>query len=328
MNLSNNPWADIPIASKGRYSRLRVSDTTHMGIFWLRDDTDRLGLLIEISKDISSASLNQAKINIRDISVDIRDIIDEKIRVLIIRLENPQNRDVFLKLCLDLIERVETLDRNEDTFLAICKRLRKWQSLLSGKWIDFLSINERYGLFAELSFLAEMLERNISTKDALIRGWEGPNGTQQDFILDDAAIEVKSIAGNQRGKVRISSEYQLDTHLDRLYLRVYFLSEISDGEIGESLNALVLRIHRLLGESKSRDLFEAKLELAGYIDIPEYDKPLFRIADYRTYLASDDFPRIIGSDLPKGVEAVAYNLVLASIEDFRIDTMDLLRSRD
>lgn len=320
---NNNPWSDIPTASSGKYSRRRVSDETAHPIFWFRDDTSRPGLLIEISQNISRASLSQAKINLRDISVDVRDIPDDSIRALIIRLEDSQKRDVFLKLCLDLIERVATIATDENVFLAICKRLKKWQSLLSGKSGKLLSIHERYGLFAELYFLAEMLEKYGTRESILIRGWEGPDQTQQDFILYDAAVEIKSVGGNQRGKVRISSEDQLDTHLNRLYLRVYFLSEMQDIDTAESLNSIVRRIENLLTERENRELFEEKLEAVGYIDIPDYGVPLLRVTDCRTYLASENFPRITRKTLPEGVEAVAYNLVLARIENFRTETMEL-----
>jgi hypothetical protein len=275
-------------------------------------------LIIEISKDISVASLREAKINIHDIVIDVLDIADEGIRALVIKLDNEQNLDVFVKLCFDLIERVTTSEKNENTFHTICQRLRKWQSLLSGKSRKLLSATEIQGLYAELYFIGEMLAQDTSNEALLINGWEGPERKQQDFILADTAVEVKSIAGNQRRKVRISSEDQLDTHLDKLYLRVYFLSEALGGKNGESLNAIVSRVAGQLTSRENKEIFERKLEAARYIDIPEYSEPLFRVSDCHTYLAEKDFPRITRQDLPEGVEAVSYDLVLAAIEKFRI----------
>ena len=136
-----------------------------------------------------------------------------------------------------------------------------------------------------------------------------------DFILSDIAVEIKSIAGDQRGKVHITSEDQLDTHLGRLYLRVYFLSEVQQG--GESLNAITRRIINQLTHRENRELLELKLESARYIDIPDYDLPMFRVKDCRTYLVLDDFPRITRKTLPEGIEAVAYDLVLAGMDGNR-----------
>lgn len=322
MTSNYNPWADIPFAVAGQFSRRRVSAEANFALFWFRDDAGRPGLLIEISRLISQASLQEAKINIRDISVDVIEVAQESIRALIIKLEDTQNQDVFLKLCLDLIEHVKASEQNQDTFHAICKRLKKWQSLLSGKARNLLSANEVQGLYAELYFLAEMLESDRSRESTIIQGWKGPEKTQHDFILNDMAVEIKSIAGDQRGKVRITSEDQLDTHLGRLYLRVYFLSEVQGG--GESLNSIVRRIVKQLIDIENRDLFELKLESVRYIDIPDYDMPMFWKKDCRTYLVLDDFPRITRKTLPKGIEMVAYDLVLAGIDSFRISSMEIV----
>ncbi len=253
--------------------------------------------------------------------MDVIEVAEEGIRALIIKLEDTQNQDVFLKLCLDLIEHVKASEQNQNTFHVICRRLKKWQSLLSGKARNLLSANEVQGLYAELYFLAEMLESDRSRESILIYGWKGPEKNQHDFILSDIAVEIKSIAGDQRGKVRITSEDQLDTHLGRLYLRVYFLSEVQQG--GESLNAITRRIINQLTHRENRELLELKLESARYIDIPDYDLPMFRVKDCRTYLVLDDFPRITRKTLPEGIEAVAYDLVLAGIDRFRISGMEV-----
>lgn len=321
MTLNHNPWADISFAASGQFSRRRVDAEADVALFWFRDDAGRPGLLIEISSLISQAALQEARISIRDIAVDVIEVAEEDIRALIIKLEDSHNQDVFLKLCLDLIEHVKASEQNQNTFHVICRRLKKWQSLLSGKAGNLLSANEVQGLYAELYFLAEMLESDRSRETALIHGWKGPERIQQDFILNDVAVEIKSVAGDQRGKVRITSEDQMDTHLGSLYLRVYLLSEVQDG--GESLNAITRRIINQLTQRENRALFELKLESARYIDIPDYNLPLFRVKECRTYLVRDDFPRITRKTLPEGIEAVAYDLVLAGIDRFRVNGTEI-----
>lgn len=322
MTSNYNPWADIPVAVSGQFSRRRVDTEAEFVLFWFRDDIGRPGLLIEISRLISLALLQEARISIRNISVDVIEVAEENIRALIIKLEDPQNQDVFLKLCLDLIEHAKTGEHDQNTFHVICRRLRKWQSLLSGKTKNLLSGNEIQALYSELYFLAEMLERDRSRESMLIQGWKGPEKTQHDFILNDLAVEIKSIAGDQRGKVRITSEDQLDTHLESLCLRVYFLAQMRDG--GESLNAITQRISNQLTYTENRALFDLKLESAQYIDIPDYDLPMFLVKECRTYLVRDDFPRITRKTLSEGVEAVSYDLVLASIDRFRISGMEVM----
>lgn len=320
MTSSDNPWSNIPTAREGQFARRRVDANTNYALFWFRDEYSHPGLLIEISPTISVASLKQAKINIRDISVDVLDILDQGIRALTVKLKDSHNLDVFLKLCLDLIDRVTQSDNSEATFFMICRRLKQWQSLFSGKSNGLLSAKEIRGLFAELCFIAEILEKDSSLETAVINGWTGPEKTQHDFVLNDTAIEVKSIAGNERGKVRISSEDQLYTHLDELYLQVYLLAEIRDQTDGESLNGIVESIGRRLKDSANKNLFELKLHAARYIDIPEYDTPRFRVKDCMVYQVTEDFPRITRQVLQDGIESVSYDLILTSIDKFRAKT--------
>lgn len=318
MTYSDNPWANIPRASTGQFSRRRVTSESPYALFWFRDENNYPGLLIEISRNISHAALKEAKINIRDLTIDVLDLFDEDIRALIVKLEDQSNLDVFLKLCIDLIERATNSENNEAIFYIICQRLKKWQALFSGKSKSLLSPKEIQGLFAELYFIAEKLQEDSSLETILIKGWEGPEKTQHDFILESTAVEIKSIAGNDRGKVRISSEDQLHTHLDKLFLRVYLLSRLENTERGKSLNSIVNSIFTMLTIQGNRELFELKLHSARYIDIPEYDMPRFHMNGCLSYHVSEKFPRITRQILPEGIEAVSYDLVLASIEDYKV----------
>ncbi len=321
---SHDPWTHISVAASGQLSRLRVNPDTEFALFWFRDELDHPGLLVEISRDISISDLKEAKINIRDISVDVIELADMGIRAVTIRLHDEQNRDVFLKLCFDLVERVTTGGDDQNTFQIICNRLKKWQSLFSDRVMNLLSANEIQGLYAELYFIAELLAKGGIREDVLIQGWEGPEKGQHDFILNDMAVEIKSITANQRGKVRISSEDQLDTHLANLFMCIYFLSKAEKSH-GECLNAIVNRINRTIRTKEVKNLFEIKLEAAHYIDIPDYDSPSFVVKDCYTYLVAENFPRISRKDLPEGIEEVSYDLVIASIDGFRTNRLEYLR---
>lgn len=321
MILNNDPWSLIPKAAPGYFSRIRVDAETKQDLYWFRDDRNRPGLLVRINHMVPDASFKAAKINIHDVTVNVIEVAEEDIKALTVRLQDDQKRDVFLKLCLDLVERIIASPENEEIFELICIRLKKWQSLLSGKSKKLLSPGEIQGLYAELYFIAEMIGRDKTCEYSLLKGWEGPEKTQQDFILDDMAIEIKSISGNQRGKVRISSEYQLYTHLQSLYLRVYYVSEIHAEGNSESLNDIVKRIMMELATNESKEIFELKLSLAGYIDIPDYDLPRFRVKECRTFNVTDNFPRITRKNLPESIESVSYDLVMAAMEKFRVSDL-------
>lgn len=317
---NSNPWAGIPRASRGQFSRQRVDISANFALFWIRDEENKPGLLIEISKKISAANLKEIKMNIHDIAIDVMDITDEGIRAIIIKLKEEQNQDIFFKVCTDLIEHAVSVNDVESTFKLIYRRLRRWQVMLSNKLRKTLSRQEIQGLYTELYFIGETIQRHPDEETLVIHGWEGPEKNQHDFVLNDIAVEIKSVAGNQRSKVKISSEDQLDTHLRNLYLRVYLLAEIEHGNMGESLNAIVKRITNMIKEPNNRDMFELKLLENRYAEIDEYDTPLFVIYESFTYRVEDSFPRITRNQLSEGVENVSYDLVLASIEKFKINT--------
>ena len=324
--MQTNPWADMHSPSAGQFSVKRAETATIWQVFWFRDTDGSVGLLLEIHPATSAAMLREANISIRDVLIDMRHLPDRGILALAVRLRDASKSDIFFRLCLDLIDWVNNSVNNERTFLVVCQRLKKWQSLLAGRTSGLLSGNEVQGLFAELYFLAELLESGAVSHEAAICGWKGPHNVQQDFILNDMAVEIKSLTGQHRSSVRISSEDQLYSHLDRLFLRVYMLAEVSGASGGENLNALVRRVSAQIADTALRDVFEATLDAAGYIDLPEYEQPHFVVKDCSTYHVADSFPRIIRKTLPVGVQAVTYDLLLAAIEPFRVSNAEILEN--
>ena len=324
MILIPNPWADISTPSPGLLSRRRVNVESQHELLWFRDEEGHPGLLIEVERSVAPTQLYAFGINLRDVLVNIIELPDKRFNVLSIRLTDESKTDIFSRLCHDIAERVTKADKRESAFHISCNRLKKWQSLFAGRTSGLLTANEIQGLFAELYFLSEMLESSAIRQEEVVRGWKGPDRAQQDFVLNDTAVEIKSLTGQNRGKVRISSEDQLYSHLGRLFLRVYLLSEVYDTPSGENLNSLVNRISARITEEELREIFETTLETAGYIDLPEYEQPQFIIKNCLTYQVSDSFPRIIRQTLPAGIQAVSYDLLLAVIEPFRVSDAEIL----
>jgi hypothetical protein len=324
--MQTSPWSNISSPPAGQFSVTRVETTAIWQMFWFRDTDGSVGLLIEIHPTTSAAMLREENISIRDVLIDIRHLPDRGILALAVRLRDANKSDIFLRLCLDLIDRVNNAIDNERIFYVVCQRLKKWQSLFASRTSGLLTANEIQGLFAELYFLDELLNSGTVSQEEAVRGWKGPDRTQQDFILNDAAVEIKSLTGQNRDKVRISSEDQLHSHLSRLFLRVYLLAEVFGTSGGENLNSLVSRISAKITEEALREIFESTLNLAGYIDLPEYDRPQFVVKNCYTYLVSDSFPRIIQKTLPVGIQAVSYDLLLAVIAPFRVSEAEILEN--
>lgn len=321
-----NPWADLHTPSAGRLSRRRVNAESRYELLWFRDEDGYPGLLIETEPSIVPAQLYAFDINLRDVSINIVELSDVSFKALSIRLKDENKVDIFSRLCYDIAERVTKADGSESSFQIACRRLKKWQSLFAAKTSGLLTANEVRGLFAELCFLAELLDSDTFSQEEVIRGWKGPDRVQQDFILNDVAVEIKSLIAQDRDTVRISSEDQLYSPLSRLFLRIYLLAEVYEASSGENLNALVRRVSAKITEIVLRDIFEVALHTAGYIDLPEYEQPQFIVKGCYTYLVAGGFPRIIRKTLPAGIQAVSYSLLLTAIEPFRVSDAEILEN--
>ncbi len=317
MTPNSDPWAEIAVPPSGKYARRRVEGAREIDLFWYRDETGHEGLLALVPASVSTEEAAKAAMTSRGVSAEVRPI-DAEHRVLTIRLEDSGQKELFLRLCDDLIDRA-LRERDElAAYRAVCTRLKRWQEFLSRGRRDVLSPNEVRGLFAELTYLSEALESGDDSDDIVVKGWLGPEDGQHDFVIGDKAVEIKALAGSDRDLVRISSEDQLVSHLSTLLLRLYFLADVKESAGSESLNGIVRRLSDRLGEDPfTYDWFAVRLAQAGYIDVPHYDMPRFRVTDVRTYHVREGFPRLAPSDLPAGVEDVSYSLRLAAIEPFR-----------
>ena len=102
----------------------------------------------------------------------------------------------------------------------------------------------------------------MSSSDA-VEAWLGPERSHQDFIFGNTAVEVKSLSGAERSSVRISSEDQLESLNDALFLRVYRLSSLADAAGARSLNEIVTAVgHGSARRTPSRPLTGSWLRTA------------------------------------------------------------------
>ena len=97
------------------------------------------------------------------------------------------------------------------------------------------------GLFSELHVLRRLYSGTVAQEVAM-DAWCGPDDSHQDFIFGNRAIEVKSLSGRERSSIRISSEDQLESLADDLFLLALRLSDIPDTKDALSLNDLVSAI--------------------------------------------------------------------------------------
>jgi putative PD-(D/E)XK family protein DUF4420 len=314
-----SPWDDIAVPGSD-FNVRQVSDKTSVPCFWGRDTTGACLFIIELEGD-HTAQYRKENVAVRGIQVDLR-AGDNSRQRLVLSLERQVDRDLFSGLCRSLAGALENAGDSAGALGVALTHIRRWKAFLSGS-SQRLSAEEVRGLFAELAFLLELLNRQIAPR-AAVTAWLGPERAQQDFDFGNGAVEIKSLSGSERNSVRISSEDQLDSLKDHLFLRIYRLSNLTDSPTARSLNQMVREVEDEMDSDSIAD-FDRKLVMHGYAPLPDYEEPLFAIADVSTYLVAGDFPRLIRSSLPAGLRKVSYEIELEDISDYRCDDMTVFK---
>ena len=224
---------------------------------------------------------------------------------------------LFATLCEDLAACIENLTEERQAVLSFLSRLDRWQRFLARDGRRLLSTDGIRGLVAELEILGLLIsDTGRSAADALT-GWVGPLRAAQDFRFADQLIEVKSWGGSGGAKVRISSEFQLQVDDVPVFLAAVQLVEEGEPKLGHSLNEVVTALKSILPPDVL-DLFEDRLGAAGYIELPYYDAPRFRLGAIDFFGVTEDFPVLTPRQLPTAVSGVQYTLDLVQLSGFRV----------
>lgn len=313
-----SPWERIPLPKNGINVR-QIYDNSSSRCYWGRDNLGNYLFIIELEGDHTEL-FRKTKIEIKGVNLDLR-LGESGLQRLVITLEKKINLDLFESLCQTLAKSSVQTSDSQSALSVTLQHLRRWKVFLAGK-THALSPAEVRGLFAELSFLIELIDNKMLTLSAL-NAWLGPNRSHQDFVFGDTAVEVKAMSGSERSKVTISSEDQLESLNSRLFLRIYLLSGFDVEAEAKSLNQLVDYIYTYLDDSDEVESFESKLSLVGYAPIHDYDTPSFLVNEIQTYSVSNGFPRLTRSSIPKGLSKVSYDIYLEDIASFECETKEV-----
>jgi len=230
-------------------------------------------------------------------------------------LRNEQ-QDVFAILCCDIIEYSRSATNKTEALKLVIGRYKQWSKLLETQRNGLMDEHSRKGLLGELLFLEQRIKifgANLST----IQGWSGADGGDQDFIYSDGWFEVKSI-GVSATNVTISSLEQLDC-TDAGELVIQQIDKVAPDKQGSfSLNDVVRRISTMLiGDVEAFDLFYAKLNAYGYMDLQEYSEQKYFCSGTLRYQVDKSFPRLTRSSVPSQVSSLHYELDLPSLVNWR-----------
>ena len=314
------PWDEIQVPTADFNVRL-VESSNDIPIYWGRNIGGNCLLVVELEGD-HRRQFQNVKINVRGVSTDLQAGLSEGKQNLVLTLEQHINRDLFLGLCKSLIASLVNVKDSNTAVSVIFHHLGRWKNFLAGKNPRILTPEQIRGLFGELHFLQMLCQRRMTEENA-IDAWYGPDGTHHDFVFGNISVEVKTLSGTDRNTVRISSEDQLESVVDHLFLRIYRFGNLPDSPHSKSLNEFIRMIENQLTAPIAVEKLSLKLAAFGYVELPDYDSPRLLIVDQQVYRVVDEFPKIVRSELDAGLTRVKYELMLEHIEKFKCDESEI-----
>jgi hypothetical protein len=314
------PWDDIKVPDVDYNVRL-IPQAGAIPAYWGRDTVGNCIFLLSLNGDHQKL-FTEGRTVVHGIDVDLQADTDAGRQNLVLTLERQTDADLFCSLCESLVESLRPVDRSDAALNVALAHIKRWKAFLASRNAPILSAEEVRGLFAELTFLRQLYDKRLTRTEAVF-AWTGADRIQQDFMFADRAIEIKSISGTDPNTVRISSENQLDSIQDDLFLVIIRLRDSGKAEGTRSLNELVGLLEEEIGDPNVLNELSRKLAAYGYGPLPEYDRPRFAVASMEAYAVRSGFPRLIRSQLPDGVTGVRYQIELEHIAPFHcpLDTV-------
>ncbi|MCY4128798.1 MAG: PD-(D/E)XK motif protein [Gammaproteobacteria bacterium] len=320
-----DPWADISKPGHPGLSSGRRADADHPldffygkdfhgnHVFWLEGGTayksiPRLPVLGDIDTMLIETGINRCRLSLT--------------------LRSDEQKDVFRVLCSNLMQATENLEQGENGtgILIVANRLLRWHDLLRRRRDGTLSQQQIIGLIGELLFLRDRVLGRLPPLVAA-KAWRGPYRDEQDFVIGNKVIEIKTQVATADKRVRISSEDQLDSGQHRLFLvhQTLGTSEHAN-DSARTLNRIVEEVLDILDKQHAgaADTCRVALIEAGWRSRPEYDDTAWLYVGSSYFEVKDGFPRITPSLLPLGVERVRYDVQINACDDFILEEMDAM----
>jgi len=316
-----SPWDDIAVPNND-FNVRQVSIDTPVPCFWGRAVDGSCLFIVELEGDHSD-QYRQHRVTVRGIEVDLRsgELSHQR---LVLTLDRQVDRDLFEGFCRSLASALKQATDSPSALAVAMTHIKRWKAFLSGG-SQRLSAEEIRGLFAELAFLLELLDRNLTRRSA-VEAWLGSERSQHDYELSNRAVEIKSLSGSERNSIRISSEDQLESLKERLFLRIYRLTSTTGSPNARTLNQIVQEVEDRLSPDAVVEL-DRKLAARSYAPLPDYDEQSFTISEIQTYLVGETFPRIIRSRLDVGIRGVNYEIELEHIATFECESDEVFKEQ-
>lgn len=241
-------------------------------------------------------------------------------RALVFVLKDANLLDIFVSFTAD-IEGLMHED-SDVSIVEIYNRYIYWQTMFKAEK-GTVSESKIKGLINELNILYEYLIPKYGPLEA-VRGWTGNENTHKDFSYNDYWYEVK-VVNLGKEVVEISSLEQLDADSDGQLMVSRFESTSPENKNGVSLFDLLSKLQNLLKyEDQIAELYNKVISLG--FDFSVFIDENHEVNQYRyiihgidSFLVNRDFPRLKKGMFPDAIGKVRYNIVLAKINDNKID---------
>jgi hypothetical protein len=316
------PWDDIAVPTRD-YTVRKVAAAGRIPLYWGRDTSARSLLIVELEGD-HTEEFRRGVVEIHGIGVDLREGEVTNQQRLVLTLDRTVDQDLFHGLCQTLVDAIQPATSSAEAMTIALAHIRRWRAFLAARKSRRLSDEEVRGLWTELQYMRALYGIRL-TPAATVEAWTGADKIHQDFIFDNTAIEVKSLFGRDRNTVRISSEDQLATVVDELFLVTHRLTVAAGVGGAFSLNALVKVIEEELGDGDALERFSQKLADFGYVPVVAYDTPEFVVTERQTYRVEGEFPRLVRAGLPTGIVRVSYEIELEAMKSFETVNNEVLK---
>lgn len=313
-----DPWNTLVRPARiADVSALRFSPDGARNLFWALDaDGNCLFLLRHAATDSPRRRLPK----LRGLVVEVTPDPGSDAAFLVLRLIEPESRQLFHQLCLDIASATLPARTDAEAVERFLARTWRWHRLLSGGGDDRLSEEEQKGLIGELEVLVGDLLPRLGATGAL-EAWTGPFGAPKDFEIGRIAVEVKARRGAATPHVLITSEHQLDTSaVDALFLRIVEVATAADdGTEGTDLAGIVDRVRNALmtSDPAASGPFEERLAAVGFDPRHDYSDRRWIPGDSHLFEVRDGFPRITPGMHPGGIRELRYSISLPDCEPWR-----------
>ncbi len=203
------------------------------------------------------------------------------------------------------------------------ERVVAWQLFMQPPRNGPLTVDAQTGLFGELRFLDQLLERNMPGRFA-VDAWDGPMQGAQDYRINGSGVEIKSSTATEGFVAKIQSLEQLDDSETSPLFLIALRFEASPG--GCTLPELVGLLRGRLEADGSRTMFDRKLLAVGYHDdhAESYDRAL-TITETRIHKVGPGFPRLFRGNVAHAIRRASYEIDIIGLDTTLVDEAGLFQ---